>query len=147
MVSWKQPPNESYYEPSWLIAENLDQNSLASAFRQFPMDADPDREQDNKLNSTEEDWAGHFELEDDFSDDEDEESDEEDMLDKSSDDMQEYEEEDNTGKATGVVKGPDVSHLEDSGMSCIGFASISLLLRILSVLTFNRVCLHTTFRL
>ena len=46
VVSWKIPADytgdESYYDPSWLIAENLDQNSLAAAFKQFPMDADPD---------------------------------------------------------------------------------------------------------
>jgi len=34
-VSWKQD-----FEPEWLVAENLDQNSLADAFRKFPVDDD-----------------------------------------------------------------------------------------------------------
>ena len=126
VVSWKIPTDytgdKSYYDPSWLIAENLDQNSLAEAFKKFPMDADPKREDDAKLKSEEkeeEDQAGYFELDDDeldFSDDEEEEEeeeesdDEEEELEKSSsDEMQEYEEKED------VVKDPDVSHLEDSG--------------------------------
>ena len=120
VVSWKKPSNyNGDDEPSWLIAENLDQWSLAEAFRKFPMDADPDRNsvQESKMKAAE-DQAGHFDIEDDFSDDEEEEeSDEEDddIMEKSSDDMQEYDEED-SGKSADVAKDPDVSHLEDSGM-------------------------------
>ena len=123
VVSWKIPTDftgeKSYYDPSWLIAENLDQNSLAEAFKKFPMDADPKREDDAKLKSEEKekDEVDHFELDDDeldFSDDEEEEEqesdEEEEELEKSSsDEMQEYEEKED------VVKDPDVSHLEDSG--------------------------------
>lgn len=43
-VSWKGDE----YPPSWHIAENLDQNSLASAFRKFPVPADPDRVNDDE---------------------------------------------------------------------------------------------------
>ena len=127
VVSWKIPSgysgDESDYAPSWLIAENLDQNSLAAAFRQFPMDADPDHDKDAKTKSKEEeekDQVEHFlDLEDDFSDDDDEEDeeDEENDGDKegiSSDDMQEYEEEEGGSKAN-AAKYPGVSHLEDSG--------------------------------
>jgi hypothetical protein len=42
-VRWKCTSLTADEEPTcWLIAENLDQNSLASAFRQFPVDLDPD---------------------------------------------------------------------------------------------------------
>lgn len=125
-MSWKKPSNytgdESYYEPSWLIAENLDQNSLAAAFRQFPMDGDPDRSsktQDSELKTDvdEEDQAGHFDIveDDDFSDDEEEDEESEGEEDATSDDMQEYEEDDEGKTTTKTVKDPDVSHLEDSG--------------------------------
>ena len=118
VVSWKIPDDytgdKSYYDPSWLIAENLDQNSLAEAFKKFPMDADPKREDNAKLKSEEKEEEDQAEL--DFSDDEEEEEeeeesdDEEEELEKSSsDEVQEYEEKED------VVKDPDVSHLEDSG--------------------------------
>lgn len=50
-VSWKGCKDP----PSWLIAENLDQNSLAFAFRQFPVPADPERNKfanNDKANDT-----------------------------------------------------------------------------------------------
>mmetsp|Transcript_38829 Transcript_38829/g.93413 ORF Transcript_38829/g.93413 Transcript_38829/m.93413 type:complete len:682 (-) Transcript_38829:36-2081(-) len=137
-VSWKIPSgysgDESDYEPSWLIAENLDQNSLAAAFRQFPMDADPDHDKDAKMKSKEEeekDQVEHFlDLEDDFSDDdeEEEEEDEENDGDKegiSSDDMQEYEEEEGGSKAN-AAKYPGVSHLEDSDYDSPGTVELCL---------------------
>lgn len=44
LVRWKNPPwynGEGYhYEDSWQIAENLNQHSLTSAFRQFPVEGD-----------------------------------------------------------------------------------------------------------
>ena len=119
VVSWKIPTDytgdKSYYDPSWLIAENLDQNSLAEAFKKFPMDADPKREDDAKLKSEEkeeEDQSSELDFSDDEEEEEEEEEsdDEEEELEKSSsDEMQEYEEKED------VVKDPDVSHLEDSG--------------------------------
>jgi len=127
MVSWKKPSDfngdETYYEPSWLIAENLDQNSLATAFRMFPMDADPDR----KSGEEDEDQVGHFEFEDDVSDDEEEESEEEEecIVEKSLDDMQEYDEED-VGTFTDVVKDRDVSNLEDSDYDSPGTVELVL---------------------
>mmetsp|Transcript_29778 Transcript_29778/g.54045 ORF Transcript_29778/g.54045 Transcript_29778/m.54045 type:complete len:672 (-) Transcript_29778:40-2055(-) len=130
LVSWKKPSNyNGDDEPSWLIAENLDQWSLAEAFRKFPMDADPDRNsvQDSKMKAAE-DQAGHFDPEDDFSDDEEEEeSDEEDddIMEKSLDDMQEYDEED-SGKSADVVKDRDVSHLEDSDYDSPGTVELVL---------------------
>ena len=136
VVSWKKPANytgdESLYEPSWLIAENLDQNSLVDAFRKFPTDACPDRSassgmQDTKNLKTPEDQMGLDN--DDFSDeDEEEQSEEEEEEDVSDDIMQEYEEEDN-GKSSEEdrAKDPDVSHLEDSGK--VMFAYIVQLLQ------------------
>jgi hypothetical protein len=125
VVSWKKPSSysrdDSYYEPSWLVAENLDQNSLASAFRMFPMDADPDRREAKGKMEEDEEEAQDLDLQDDFSDDDEEESDEEesdeeeDVMDKSSDDMMpEYEEEDG-GKYVDISKDAEISHLEDSG--------------------------------
>lgn len=121
-VSWKKPPSnytgdESDYEPSWLIAENLDQNSLASAFRQFPMEADPDRRippGGTKVKAKA--MEDHARSWNDFSDDESEEDSEEEdeeMMENSSDDMQDCEEEESN--KFGDVKDPGVSDLEESG--------------------------------
>lgn len=134
LVSWKKPSDytgdESYYDPSWLIAENLDQNSLADAFRKFPMDADPDQDsEDTKMKAEEdEDQAGHLGL-DDFSDDEEEESDDEYLedSDKALDDMQDYDEDDKeSGKPAAVVKDRAVSQLEDSDYDSPGTVELVL---------------------
>lgn len=128
VVSWKVPSDytgdKAYYDPSWLIAENLDQNSLADAFRKFPVDADPvihERSRnDKKLKSVPEDHADTLDIVDFSDDDEEEESDDEEAdtdVEKSSNDMQEYEDEDDddAGEEAAKAKDPNVSHLEDSG--------------------------------
>jgi len=125
LVSWKVPADydgdASYYDPSWLIAENLDQNSLASAFRKFPMDGDPDREI-VRMQQIEMDAKGVavdecLDLGDYFSDDEEKEMEEdsEDEDDETTDIMQEYDVEEQSDKSAKVVKDPDVSCLEESG--------------------------------
>jgi len=118
-----------------MIAENLDQNSLADAFRRFPAEADRvrrdnDYRDDGKRHGKEEE-EGVKEVEeqsgldiDDFSDDDDEEEEDDDVgdgeggddaLDKSSDGMCDDEEECGGGKASRDVKDPDVAHLGESG--------------------------------
>eukprot|EP00957_Ditylum_brightwellii_P179480 13672453-Ditylum_brightwellii.AAC.1 len=37
LITWKNDSSD----PSWMIAENLDQNSLAEAFHRFPTSGDP----------------------------------------------------------------------------------------------------------
>lgn len=113
-----------------MIAENLDQNSLADAFRKFPTDTDRVRDRDrnreatmSRLNAQEEAQSGLDP--DDFSDDEEEDEEEEDdsdeeeeddKLDKSSDGAQDSDDDDDGGgKAVKDIKDPDVAHLEDSG--------------------------------
>ena len=120
-----------------MIAENLDQNSLADAFRRFPAEADRvrrdnDYRDDGKRHGKEEEEVEEVkEVEeqsgldiDDFSDDDDEEEEEDDVgdgeggddaLDKSSDGMCDDEEECGGGKASRDVKDPDVAHLGESG--------------------------------
>ena len=76
VVSWKIPAgytggDKAYYDPSWLIAENLDQNSLADAFKKFPVDADQDRSMQDEANvkskgSKKDQDVGPFELEDEI---------------------------------------------------------------------------------
>ena len=57
------------------------ENSLAAAFRQFPMDADPDRTtQDQTKTEMDEEPRTEFDLEDDFSDDDETSDDEEDFV-------------------------------------------------------------------
>ena len=136
VVSWKIPDDytgdKSYYDPSWLIAENLDQNSLADAFCKFPMDGDSmedeEGEEDTKVKAEE---AEYFELEDElnFSDDEDEEEDVEEEDDKSisaADELQEYEEDD--GDLTDSIKNPDadISHLGESDYDSPGTVELVL---------------------
>jgi len=53
LVSWKDKITEGSsatktYEPSWLVAENLDPNSLVEAFRKFPVAGDPDPGSNNE---------------------------------------------------------------------------------------------------
>jgi hypothetical protein len=125
LVSWKVPADydgdASYYDPTWLIAENLDQNSLASAFRKFPMDGDPDRES-VRMQQIEMDAKGFavdecLDLGDYFSDDEEKEMEEdsEDEDYETTDIMQEYDVEEQSDKSAKVVKDPDISCLEESG--------------------------------
>ena len=128
LVSWKVPADydgdASSYGPSWQIAENLDQNSLASAFRKFPVDGDPDRESVRRMQQIEMDTKGVavdecLDLGDFFSDDEEKEMEEEseDEDDETTDIMQEYDVdvEEQSDKSAKVVKDPDVSCLEESG--------------------------------
>ncbi|OEU15938.1 S-adenosyl-L-methionine-dependent methyltransferase [Fragilariopsis cylindrus CCMP1102] len=52
-VRWKSSSLSANEESTcWLIAENLDQNSLASAFRQFPVDLDPDDRRHSTIMTT-----------------------------------------------------------------------------------------------
>ena len=127
LVSWKVPADydgdASDYDPSWQNAEDLDQNSLALAFRKFPVDGDPDRESARRMQQIEMDTEGVvvdecLDLGDYFSDDEEKEMEEEseDEDDETTDIMQEYDvEEQSDNKSAKVVKDPDVSCLEESG--------------------------------
>ena len=147
VVSWKIPAgytggDRAYYDPSWLIAENLDQNSLADAFKKFPVDADQDRSMQDEANvkseGSEKDQAdASFELEDEivFSDDEEsdgEEDDEEEEDDfaKSSDELQEYDDDDDDDddetKKAAAVKDPGISHLEESDYDSPGTVELVL---------------------
>jgi hypothetical protein len=52
-VRWKSTSLSANEESTcWLIAENLDQNSLASAFRLFPVDLDPDDRRNSAIVTT-----------------------------------------------------------------------------------------------
>lgn len=145
LVSWKKPPDhddatggeeetaDDDYEPSWLIAENLDQNSLVDAFRKFPTDADPKRSKGSKNAKTkpakiDEDREVDFsdDEDDEESDEEEEYEEEEDVEKSSSDDMQEYDEEDGDKSASVVVKDREVSHLEDSDYDSPGTVELVL---------------------
>ena len=142
VVRWKKPSGAYYdveeYEDSWMIAENLDQNSLADAFRRFPADADRVRDDGKQrgkgveeVEEEEEEESGGLDI-DDFSDDDEEEEEEEeddgggeeeggdDALEKSSDGMCGDDEEECGGggggrAATKDAKDPDVAHLGESG--------------------------------
>ena len=132
VVSWKKPRNldlvdAADYEPSWLVAENLDQHSLAAAFQMFPADADPIHvEVAQKLHDEE---GGQSDIDDGFSEDEEEEDEEsgddgegvEDDASSFEDDIQDYDnaEDDNGGSkpSSNVADDPNISHLEDSGTS------------------------------
>ncbi len=130
VVSWKKPRNlnlvdASDYEPSWLVAENLDQHSLAEAFQMFPADADPIHDE---VTQKQQDWEGQSDLDDGFSDDEEEEEETDDDAEGVEDDasffegdIQDYDnaEDDNGGNKllSNVAEEPNVSHLEDSGTS------------------------------
>ena len=114
-----------------MIAENLDQNSLADAFRRFPADADRVRDDGKRRGKgveEEEDQSGGLDIHD-FSDDDDDEEEEEDdgggeeeggddVLEKSSDGMCGDDEEEcggGGGRAARDAKDPDVAHLGESG--------------------------------
>ena len=141
VVRWKKPSGAYYdveeYEDSWMIAENLDQNSLADAFRRFPADADRVRDDGKQrgkgveeVEEEEEEESGGLDI-DDFSDDDEEEEEEEeddgggeeeggdDALEKSSDGMCGDDEEEcgggGGGRAAKDAKDPDVAHLGESG--------------------------------
>lgn len=124
VVSWKIPSDytgdETYFNPSWLIAENLNQHSLSQAFLKFPVDAD--KITDNVLpesNSgnlkTPDDFTLHDE---DFSDDEDASEDEY-VEDNGSDEMQEFDLE-GSGETIEKVKDSGLSLLENSDYDAPG---------------------------
>lgn len=125
VVSWKIPADytgdESYYEPSWLVAEHLNQHSLVQAFRKFPMDADPERRSSNDSESTKSDGLlslENFVLRDkDFSDDEDDDSGDEEAEGEEvgSDEMQAFDLEDDEKPAERGDVDREVSHLQNSG--------------------------------
>ena len=126
VVSWKIPSDytgdESYYSPSWLIAENLNQHSLSQAFLKFPVDADKISD-DNDLPETS---FGNlktsldFTLRDeDFSDDEDVSEDEY-VADNGSDEMQEFDLGEDSGKTSEKVKDSSLSLLENSDYDAPG---------------------------
>jgi hypothetical protein len=118
-----------------LIAENLDQNSLADAFKKFPVDADQDRSMQDEANvkskgSKKDQDVGPFELEDEIVFSDDEESDgeeEEDDFAKSSDELQEYDDDDDDEtKKAAAVKDPGISHLEESDYDSPGTVELVL---------------------
>ncbi len=133
VVRWKKPShgtkyNEQSYEDSWTIAENLDQNSLADAFRRFPQDADREVLRSGATEEGGEENDGQSGLDsDDFSSDDDddgeedrEEEDDSDNIGISSNGMQnyndDYDEEDGSGnKAAMDDTDPNVAHLKESG--------------------------------
>ena len=127
LVRWKNPLNYtgegSYFEDSWQIAENLDPHSLAAAFRLFPMDGDPDR--NNKEKEEEEIDSGEDELDlnldDDLFEEDDEVAEEEEIL---SDDAKGDDEYD---VVEGVdVQNHDVAHLGDSDYDNPGTVELEL---------------------
>jgi len=123
-VSWKIPlryTGDINYSNSWLIAENLDQNSLAEAFKQFPMEADPPKSSDTKMKCEEVDIqqpALLLDLNDDLSEDEMEESEDE--------EVEELIDDDEEAAETVKEKDPDVSHLEDSDYDFPGTVELVL---------------------
>lgn len=122
VVRWKKPPgtsDEVSYQDSWLVAENLDHNSLAAAFRMFPVSADPVYTR-HQLLSSQSGVVGKDELSSlsclEFSDSEEEEEEEGSC----------YEEEEEVEVSSEVTRGGDecerdavkdfnVSNLRDSG--------------------------------
>ena len=125
-VSWKKPPNcidSSEYEPCWLVAENLDHNSLAAAFQMFPADADPDEvTQQQEINEEEEDEEEQTDLDDDLSEEEESDgSEDEDDVASYEGDIEDYDNVDDDDGESKVIlhatKDPSTSHLEESGES------------------------------
>ncbi|KAL7544845.1 hypothetical protein ACHAWF_008206 [Thalassiosira exigua] len=142
LVSWKIPPEydgpSSYYDPVWLIAENLDQNSLASAFEKFPAEGDVAPHGDggggarrSARAAKAENGGEEEESELEFSDDEEESEEEEDEgeeADGSADDvLREYDDDEGRGKrAPDGPKDPNVSRLEDSDYDSPGTVELVL---------------------
>jgi hypothetical protein len=133
VVQWKKPPpgtkyNEQSYEPSWTIAENLDQNSLADAFRRFPQDADREvlrsgaTEEGGEENGVQSD-LDIIEFSSDDEDDGEEDTEEEtdsDTIGISSNGMQNYdddydEEDGSIHEAAMDDTDPSIAHLKESG--------------------------------
>lgn len=150
VVSWKIPEDytgdESYFKPSWLVAECLNQHSLARAFKKFPMDADP-RRSSTETESTDVELKTpepqDYKLkEEDFSDDEDEESEDEDVEVVEADEFQEIELED-TGKSDDTEDSDiDVSHLENSGEIDTACFVLSTVLNLTSFDLFAKTTKH-----
>ena len=101
-----------HYDSSWQLAENLDQHSLAEAFKKFPCAADPQNDGDAKMKSEggEDGILTDLDL-DDFSEDEVEESDGEEEQEMNADEFTEEDEEEVVAKKP---KDPNVTHLEES---------------------------------
>ena len=130
LVKWKNPPDYtgegSYWEDSWQIAENLDPHSLAAAFRLFPMDGDPDRNNNEKAEEIEsEESELELNLGDDLFDDDEGDDDaevvEEIMLDdgKDDDDYDAVEEID-------AQTYQEISHLGDSEYDSPGTVEVEI---------------------
>jgi len=122
VVSWKKPSDK----PCWLVAENLDQHSLAEAFRKFPTDADPDHVEATQQQQDGVQEGGQSGIDNDSSDAESEEESEDDDAEEIEDDassfegdIQDYDNaEDDDGESKvppNAAKDPSLSHLEDSG--------------------------------
>jgi hypothetical protein len=124
-VSWKIPQDYNgpadYYKPWWLPAENLNQHSLARAFKQFPTDDDPERCSNNESEGTDVELKTpeieDFVLkEEDFSDDDDDDESEDEFVEAvESDDLQELELGGDGKEGDENEVDPNVSHLENSG--------------------------------
>lgn len=128
LVRWKNPPDYtgegSYYEDSWQIAENLDPHSLASAFRLFPMDGDPDRNNNEKKEDTD---SGEDELDlhlddDLFEEEDDDVAEEEEILSDDTKDDDEYD----VVEEIDVRTHHDIAHLGDSDYDSPGTVELEL---------------------
>ena len=126
LVKWKNPPEYtgegSYWEDSWQIAENLDPHSLAVAFRLFPMDGDPDRNNNEKAEEIENEESelelnlGDDLFDDDEDDDNDAEVEEEIMLDGGEDD----------GEEMDAQTCQEISHLGESEYDSPGTVEVEI---------------------
>ncbi len=131
LVKWKNPPEYSgegsYWEDTWQIAENLDPHSLAVAFRLFPMDGDPVRNNDEMIEEIEsEDCEVDLNLEGDLFEEEDDDAAEEEegagiMLDDVKDD--DY---NDATEEIDIQKYNDVAHLGKSDYDKPGTVELEL---------------------
>ena len=128
LVKWKNPPDYtgegSHWEDSWQIAENLDPYSLAVAFRLFPLDGDPDRNNNESAEETEsEEYELDLNLDDDLFEEEDDVAEEEELMIDNAKDDGEY---DDVEEIVDVQKCNDIAHLGDSEYDSPGTVELEL---------------------
>ena len=128
LVKWKNPPDYtgegSYWEDSWQIAENLDPHSLAVAFRLFPVDGDPDRNNNETAGgeTESEDYELDLNLDDDLFEEEDDVAEEEALMIDNAKDDGEYD----VVEEIDVQKCNDIAHLGDSEYDGPGTVELEL---------------------